>query len=115
MSMRAFAQQLVPCSSWLPQLLSCVSLAVRGAGIRGGQNTASSGPRAVPQSHLRIEPRLGLRRAGSIVWPAAGLMDTEIRCFIELEGQHGKGSLRASLSLRRCSPGLIAREPLACR
>ncbi|GEM_PF-1763406 len=22
-------------------------------------------------------------------WPAAGLMDTEIRCFIELEVQHG--------------------------
>jgi hypothetical protein len=22
------------------------------------------------------------------VWPAAGLMDTEIRCFIELEEQH---------------------------
>ncbi|MBX9644239.1 MAG: hypothetical protein K2W91_09105, partial [Novosphingobium sp.] len=23
------------------------------------------------------------------LWPAAGLMDTEIRCFIELEDQHG--------------------------
>jgi len=26
--------------------------------------------------------------AGLANWPAAGLMDTEIRCFIELEEQH---------------------------
>ncbi len=25
---------------------------------------------------------------GRYVWPAAGLMDTEIRCFIELEEQY---------------------------
>jgi len=28
-------------------------------------------------------------------WPAAGLMDTEKRCFIELEDQHGTKEVHA--------------------
>ena len=30
-----------------------------------------------------------LRSRFAVLWPAAGLMDTEIRCFIELEDYNG--------------------------
>ena len=37
-------------------------------------------------------PQCFSKRSGeleAVEWPAAGLMDTEIRCFVELEVQHG--------------------------